>query len=84
VVNQEAWFQAQNTEAKCQALADALGIDVINFYHWDSGCLEYDMFFEELLCSTDSECPSNHLTEIQGSSDPCDSDYSSRSICPCE
>jgi len=88
--NTTAWFEAQNTPQKCQALADAFGIAGTSMASYTYACLEdtganhaNNLFVSPLLCSTFSGCPQNHLTNMDNLGASCNQN-SRRSICPCE
>src|SRR5690606_18224289 len=88
----QVWFEAQNSEAKCQVISEALGLGgSISFLEWSYGCLE-DSFGSHpvggglngsLLCSGEPGCPLRHRTEMDQQGIPCGPE-SRRSICPCE
>ncbi len=86
-----AWFNAQNTSTKCQAISNAFGIkDTVNMGGYTYACLEDSngphqpgVLRGGLLCSTYSGCPNQHVTNMDQKGTACSS--SSRiSICPCE
>lgn len=88
----QVWFEAQNSEAKCQSISEALGLGgSIFFLQWSYGCLEDSPgshtvgggLLGPLLCSYEPSCPLNHRTEMDQQGNPCGPN-SRRSICPCK
>jgi len=90
------WFEAQNTDEKCQAISRAFGLgDDGNTGSALNGCLQDTIANNNdnavggfinppLICSTVSQCPENHRTNVDQLGIPCDSSsLSRRSICPC-
>ena len=98
VADKTAWFEAQNTMAECQTIADALGIGEVTptLDTYTFGCLQDEggnhsigngtpnVLRAPLFCSTDPSCPSSHLTEMDQLGIACGPTNSRRSICPCE
>ncbi len=85
------WFEAQNTEEKCQAISQALGLgNSVDFNSYTHGCLEDTFGFHSvhgglngpLLCSSFDGCPADHRTDMDDLGLPCGPE-SRRSICPC-
>ena len=87
------WFEAQNTEDKCRAISRAFGLgDNVNISSFTNACLQdmamrpHESGINALLeCSTDSDCPQTHRTNMDGQGIACNNmnDSSRRSICPC-
>ena len=91
VADDAVWFAAQDTIAECQAIATAFGVATVDFASSTYACLE-DSFgthsspgglLEPLLCSSVSECPANHRTNMDQNGTSCGNE-SRRSICPCQ
>lgn len=91
VVNDNIWFEAQNTEEKCQAISRAFGLgDTVDFGGWAYACLEDTDgnhtvgggLSGPLFCSDSSSCPSQHRTIMDQQGNPCGAN-SRLSICPC-
>ncbi len=87
----QAWYEAQNSEAKCQVISEALGLgSVVEFGPWGYGCLEDGGgshtvgggLLGPLYCSSVESCPSLHRTVMDQQDIPC-GPGSRRSICPC-
>jgi len=87
------WFEAQNTVEKCRAISLAFGLgDNVKISSYTNACLQ-DMAMlphgsginAPLYCSTDSDCPQTHRTNMDGQGIACNNmnDSSRRSICPC-
>lgn len=88
----QVWFEAQNTQAECQVISEALGLGgSIFFLAWSYGCLEDEPgnhtvgggLLGPLYCSSSDSCPLSHRTEMDHQGIPC-GPGSRRSICPCE
>jgi hypothetical protein len=93
VANTAVWFAAQDTAQECQAISDAFGmVDPIQVASWTYACLEDSGINDTvgggltggLFCSTDANCPTAHLTAMDGQDTPCGQAGARRSICPCE
>lgn len=91
-VDDEVWFEAQNTEEKCQAISQAFGLgDTVNFESYSFACLEDQDgphsvgggLVAPLYCSTSFGCPAAHRTTMDQLGVPC-GPGSRHSICPCE
>jgi hypothetical protein len=92
VADQDAWFDAQDTTAECQVIADAVGLDTVAVADYPYACLEDSQssahsvgggLIGTLLCSTLSTCPNDHLTQMDQLGVVCGIG-SRRSVCPCE
>jgi hypothetical protein len=92
VVDDEVWFEAQNTVEKCQAISEAFGLgNNVLFDSFTHGCLEDSVgnhtvgggLHAPLLCSSFDGCPADHRTQMDDLGVPCGPE-SRRSICPCE
>jgi len=88
----QAWYEAQNSEAECQVISEALGLgSVVEFGPWGYGCLEDGGgthtvgggLNAPLYCSSVESCPSLHRTVMDQQDIPC-GPGSRRSVCPCE
>ena len=91
-VDNNVWFEAQNTVGECTAIADELGEGLTPTLQDSTvGCLEDSSGSHDapggllgaLFCSPDPDCPQIHRTEMGQLGVPCGSN-SRRSICPCE
>jgi hypothetical protein len=85
VADQTAWFEAQNTLAECQAIADKLGIGgtTPQLDTFAYACLEDEggnhsigtgtsnVLRAPLFCSTDPSCPDSHLTQMDQLGNAC-------------
>jgi cysteine-rich repeat protein len=88
----DAWFQAQNEQAECDALAAAFGMmGGTSIAGYTYACLEdsngnhaAQPLVGMLLCSDYNGCPMEHLTQMDGSPTDCSDPSSRRSICACE
>ena len=91
-----AWFEAQNTDSKCSAIASAFGIGY-RLGGFTYGCLEDSGDTHSigsgingpLLCSIRSSCPGKHLSKMDQQGSTCStstpsSDTTRRAICPCD
>jgi len=87
----QVWFEAQDTEAECQVISEALGLgNTVFFGTWAYACLEDTGgthtvgggLIGPLYCSVSSTCPEDHRTQMDQIGTPCGPD-SRRSICPC-
>ncbi len=91
-IDDTTWFNAQNTTARCQAIATAFGMSpVVNLGSYAYACVEdtwgthpNNTLYSPLLCSTYSGCPALHRTHMDQQGIACGSPYSRRSICPCQ
>ena len=92
IEDNQVWFEAQNTEAECQVISQALGLgNTVMFANWSYGCLEDETgnhtvgggLIAPLYCSFVASCPAEHRTFMDQQGNPCGPD-SRRSICPCE
>lgn len=73
----QAWLQAQDTEAECTAIAGAFGIawQVVYLGSYTNACIEYAPgYTPSLSCSTYVGCPANHRTAA---------DANQYQLCPC-
>jgi cysteine-rich repeat protein len=86
------WVAAQDTNAECQAIADAFGmLGGVSVASYAYACAEEegsddipDMGLSGLLyCSTDAMCPTLHRTTMDNQGLDCPTGGSFRSICPC-
>jgi len=93
VVDNEVWFEAQNTIEKCQAISQAFGLgDNIKLDGYTFACLEDQDtpnhgsgLNAPLSCSTDERCPEFHRTSMDEQGNTCNGgEFARRSICPCE
>lgn len=91
VVDDEVWFEAQNTEEECQAISQAFGLgDTVKAEGYTFACLEDQDGFHTvggglaapLYCSTSFGCPAAHRTGMDQQGTPC-GPGSRHSICPC-
>ena len=88
LIDKTAWFQAQNTESKCSALAAALGISGVDFTSWSYACAsdvihaagsKPGVLKGPLLCSSEASCPAAHVNNVDVDKKTC-----SNNICPCQ
>ena len=87
----QVWFEAQDTEAECQAISEAFGLgNVVNFFAWGYACLEDTGgnhtvgggLIAPLYCSSVASCPAVHRTDMDQLGIPC-GPGSRLSVCPC-
>lgn len=88
----QVWFEAQNSEAECQGISEALGLgSTVSFGGWGYACLEDEAgnhtvgggLVGPLYCSSVESCIPVHRTNMDQLGIPCGSG-SRRSVCPCE
>jgi hypothetical protein len=92
MADKQAWFEAQNTVAKCKVLMNAFNLQDYQMAGYAYACLEYEgglhpnghVPVNKLLCSTNPNCPNQHLTKIDQQDNPCSAPISRVAICPCE
>lgn len=92
IASDAEWFAAQNTLDECTAISVAFGLGATpELSNWSYACLE-DQYgthsiggglLAPLRCTTDSNCPSRHRTDMDSLGVQCGVN-SRRSICPCE
>ena len=91
VVDDDVWFEAQNTEEECQAISQAFGLgNTVDFGGYAYACLEDKDGLQSvgggltapLFCSDGSNCPADHRTTMDQQGIPC-GPGSRHSICPC-
>jgi hypothetical protein len=93
IASDQVWFEAQDTEPECQAIADAFGVPQIIVDHWAWACIEDTPgvghtapggLNAALYCSTWEGCPAAHRTAMDQYGIPCGDPAARRSLCPCE
>ena len=92
IASDAVWFAAQDTLAECNAVSAAFGYgETAELSSWSYACMEDNFgthtagggLLVPLRCTTDSNCPSVHRTQMDQPGVACGVD-SRRSICPCE
>lgn len=93
VSNSTAWLNAQNTNTLCQNIATAFGVGSASASGYTYACAEDSWglhgfnggLIGPLLCSTTTNCPTDHLATMDQGGINCDaSTQTRRSICPCQ
>ncbi len=73
LLNEAAWFAAQDTTAECQAIATAFGYTSSNVGAYAYACVEIDPS-SLVVCSSSSDCPAQHTSSF---------DTTHGQLCPC-
>jgi hypothetical protein len=96
LADSNAWFEAQNTVAECEAVAAAFGNFLpVEISAWSYTCMDdghgtdhsggggIDMT-TGFVCSTNPDCPNNKRWTMDHQGNSCDAALSRYSVCPCE